>query len=255
MFWGWSLGLEEQFYLAVPLLFFALQRLRSDRARLALLGALWLVPLVVRLVIYYRHRPWADGELYGALYFRTHTRFDPLVAGIAIAIVHQRYGERIARWLEDPFHRALLALPALGCLWMLLVPTMFGIDKVQLFHVFAWGTITSLMYFASVPLALYDQGMVCRWLSAPVFRHMATLGYGVYLVHIPIIDHVMVPVARAAQGRHWSMLFVWPMVLVATMALSLAFGYALHVLVEKPALRLRDRFAGDRPRHIRSGSP
>ena len=65
-----------------------------------------------------------------------------------------------------------------------------------------------------------------------------------YLVHIPIIDHIMVPAGRAAQARHWSMLFVWPATLAATFLLSLVVAYALHVLVEKPSLRLRDRLAG-----------
>jgi peptidoglycan/LPS O-acetylase OafA/YrhL len=244
MFWGWSLGLEEQFYLTVPLLFVLLRRLRDDRARIAVLTALMASALVIRLVIFYRHRPWNDGVLYGALYFRTHTRFDPLVAGILLAVVHKRYGKDIARWLDAPFHRALLALPALACLWLLLFPGMFGGREIQLVHVFAWGTVTSIMYLTSVPLALYGEGMVCRWLAAPVFRRMATVGYGVYLVHIPVIDHIMVPAARAAQGRHWPMVFVWPTVVAATMTLSLAIGYVLHVIVEKPALRLRDRFAG-----------
>ena len=40
MTWGWSLGLEEQFYLTVPALFFVLHRLRNDRARLTLLVVL-----------------------------------------------------------------------------------------------------------------------------------------------------------------------------------------------------------------------
>jgi peptidoglycan/LPS O-acetylase OafA/YrhL len=244
MFWGWSLGLEEQFYLTVPLLFVLLRRLRDDRARIAVLTALMASALVIRLVIFYRHRPWNDGVLYGALYFRTHTRFDPLVAGILLAVVHKRYGKDIARWLDAPFHRALLALPALACLWLLLFPGMFGGREIQLVHVFAWGTVTSIMYLTSVPLALYGEGMVCRWLAAPVFRRMATVGYGVYLVHIPVIDHIMVPAARAAQGRHLPMVFVWPTVVAATMTLSLAIGYVLHVIVEKPALRLRDRFAG-----------
>ena len=77
----------------------------------------------------------------------------------------------------------------------------------------------------------------------PVFRRLATLGYGVYLVHIPIIDHIMVPAGRAAQARHWSMLLVWPAALTTTFLLSLAVAYVLHVLVEKPSLRIRDRFA------------
>ncbi len=243
MFWGWSLGLEEQFYLSVPLLFFALERLRTVRARLVLLTVLWASALVVRMAIFLSRAKWSDGDLYGAVYFRTHTRFDPLIAGILIAIVHQRWGKDIAAWLKDPFHRALLALPSLGMLWLLLRPSMFGFEHVQLVHIFAWGTVTSLMYFGLVPLALYTDGPVCRWLSAPTFRRRATLGYGVYLVHIPIIDHVMVPMAKAAQSRHVSMLLVWPAALVGTMVLSLAIGYVLHVLVDKPSLRWRERFA------------
>src|SRR5258708_9105051 len=109
-------------------------------------------------------------------------------------------------------------------------------------QVFAWGTIKSLMWLAVVTLALYGKGTVCRWLAAPVFRSMATVGYGVYLVHIPIIDHVMVPASRAAQARHWPMLLVWPAALTSTMLLSLAISYGLHVVVEKPALRFRERF-------------
>jgi peptidoglycan/LPS O-acetylase OafA/YrhL len=244
MFWGWSLALEEQFYLTVPALFFLLHRLKSDRARIGLLSVLWISALVVRLVIFYRHRPWNDFILYGALYFRTYTRFDTLVAGILLAFVHARYGDAIARWLTAPFHRALLALPALACLWLLLRPAMFGPENVQLVHVFAWGTVTSVMYFGFVPLLLYGDGVLHRWLSAPLFRRMATLGYGVYLVHIPIIDHLMVPAARALQARHASMLWVWPASLTATMLLSLALGYAMHVLIEKPCLRLRERVAG-----------
>jgi peptidoglycan/LPS O-acetylase OafA/YrhL len=243
MFWGWSLGLEEQFYLVVPLLFILLRKLRDDRARIAVLSAMVLSALVVRLVIFLRYRPWKDAVLYGALYFRTHTRFDPLVAGILLAVVHKAYGKEIAKWLQTPFHQALLALPALGCLWFLLFPGMFGVESIQFVHVFAWGTVTSLMYLAAVPLALYGDGVVCRWLSSPVFRRMATVGYGVYLVHIPIIDHIMVPAAKAAQDHHWSMMVVWPMAVTATMMLSLAVAYALHVLVEKPSLRLRDRVA------------
>jgi peptidoglycan/LPS O-acetylase OafA/YrhL len=244
MFWGWSLGLEEQFYLTVPLLFFGLQRMRSDRARIALIAVLWVSALVVRLVVFYAHHgSWNDAELYGALYFRTHTRFDTLVAGILLAIVHRRYGRELARWLEDPFHRAIVALPSLACLWLLLNPIMFGVEHLQLVHVFSWGTVTSLMYLGFVPLALYGDGWVCRMLSAPVFRRMATLGYGVYLVHIPIIDHLMVPAARTTQLRQWSMLVVWPASLAATMLLSLTVGYVLHVLVEKPALRLRERLS------------
>jgi len=245
MFWGWSLALEEQFYLTVPLLFFVLHRLRSDRLRVALLVALWASALVIRLVIYARGRPWNDFLLYDTLYFRPHTRFDTLVAGILLAYVHNRYGTRIGAWLKAPFHRALLSLLSLACLWLLVQPWMFGPENVQLVHVFAWGSVTSVMYFAWLLLLLHGDAdaFVPRWLSLPVFRRIATLGYGVYLLHIPLCDQIIVPMARALEARKVPMLVIWPLSLLALMLLSLAFGYVMHVTIEKPSLRIRQRLA------------
>jgi peptidoglycan/LPS O-acetylase OafA/YrhL len=243
MFWGWSLALEEQFYLTVPLLFFVLHRLKSDRLRIALLAVLWASALVVRLVIFYRWRPWNDFVLYGAVYFRTYTRYDTLVAGILLAFVHARYKERIARWLEAPFHRALLALPSLGCLWLLLRPTMFGAGQAQLVHMFVWGTVTSLMYLPLLTLLLHSKSPIERLLAWPGFRRIATLGYGVYLVHIPLIDHVLVPFARRMQARDVPMWFVWPASLSAVLAMSFVIAYVMHLVVEKPSLRIRERLS------------
>jgi peptidoglycan/LPS O-acetylase OafA/YrhL len=244
MFWGWSLALEEQFYLTVPLLFFVLHRLRGDRARMILLVAIWLAALVIRMVIYLRHRPWTDLALYEALYFRPHTRFDTLICGIILAYTHARWREAITVWLKDPFHRALVVLPSLACLWLLVRPWMFGTKNVQLVHVFAWGTVTSLMYFGWLTLLLHSDGWIQKWLGWEGFRRIATLGYGVYLVHIPVCDQIIVPMARSLEKKHWPMIVVWPMSLTALMLLSLALGYLLHVVIEKPSLRIRERIAG-----------
>lgn len=243
MFWGWSLALEEQFYLTVPLLFLVLGRLTSDRSRVALLGALWLAALGTRLFVYFHGAPWTDLSLYQTLYFRPHTRFDTLVAGLILALVFQRWRAPIKAWLTHPLHRALVALPSLGCLWLLLRPDVLGPGNVQLVHVFAWGTVTSLMYFGALVLLLFGDGSVTRWLSWPGFRRVATLGYGIYLVHIPVCDQIIVPLARALELRRVPMTVVWPASLALLMLLSMGLGYVLHVLVEKPSLRLRERLA------------
>lgn len=245
MFWGWSLALEEQFYLTVPLLFFVLHRMKSDRSRLGLLGLLWAGALAMRIAIYLRGRPWDDFHLYDTLYFRPHTRFDTLVAGIILAYVHNRFGAEITEWLKRPFNRALLSLGSLACLWLLVQPWMFGKDMVQVVHVFAWGSVTSVMYFGWLLLLLHGdpETAVPRWLSAPVFRRIATLGYGVYLVHIPLCDKIIVPAARALEARNVPMVIVWPLSLLALMVGSLAFAYVMHVTIEKPSLRVRERLA------------
>ena len=244
MFWGWSLSLEEQFYLVVPVLFFVLHRLKSDKRRIGFLTALALVPLGIRLYIYFRYRPWNDFTLYGATYFRTPTRFDTLVVGIILAIVHNRYGKRLTVWLEAPFSRALLALPAMACLWLLLRPNMFGEANVQLVHMFAWGTITSIMYFNALVLLLHTDGPIRRHLSYPIFRKVATLGYGVYLVHIPVIDRLVVPLAKRLDEKHVPMAALWPGGLLLTLALSFFIAYFMHLLIEKPSLWIRQKLAG-----------
>ena len=243
MFWGWSLALEEQFYLTVPILFFVLHRLKSDRARMALLFVVWATALAVRLYLFYRHRPWTDLGLYEALYFRPHTRFDTLIAGIIFAYVHNRYKVRLTAWLKAPFHRALVALPSIACLWLLVRPWMFGQDQVQLVHVFAWGSVTSIMYFGWLILLLHTTGPLQRALSIPIFRRIATLGYGVYLVHIPVCDNLIVPLARKLESWKVPMIVVWPVSLVALLVGSLVLGYVLHIFVEKPSMRIRERLA------------
>ena len=164
--------------------------------------------------------------------------------GILLAFVHQRHGSAIEAWVKDPGHRAWLLLPSLACLWLLLRPAMFGPEHVQLVHMLTWGTVTSLMYFPLLLLLLHGEGWIHRGLSAPIFRRLATLGYGVYLVHIPLCDHVLVPVARALQARHVSMLLVWPASLAALMTGSFVIAYAMHVLIEKPSLKIREMLAG-----------
>ena len=242
--WGWSLALEEQFYLAVPLLVLLLYKLRNDKARLAALGVLWVAPLCVRLVVALRHPGWSDADLANALYCRTHTRFDTLIAGILIAYVQNRWREPIADALRRPSLRAALALPSLACLWILTHVRAFGDEALPLVRVFSWGTLTTIMYFGWVTLLLNGGGgWIRRALSLPIFRSVATLGYGVYLLHFPIWAFLgpMVVELGTADGR--STWILWPLGVGLLMAASLAGAYVLHVLVEKPFLRLRDRLA------------
>jgi len=243
MGWGWSLSLEEQFYLTVPLLFFVLHRLPSNRARILLLIGLWSLGFIIRFAIWGSRSDWSNSDFMHATYFRTYTRFDTIVAGILLAFVEIRYGEAIGRWLVHPFHRALLALPALACLWLLLSPSLFGDENALLTRVFLWGSVTSVMYFAAILLLLHSDGAFVRFLSARVFRWLATLGYGVYLVHVPVLESLM-PLATALGARGISAQLIWFAALVATMLGALCLAYVMHLLIEKPALRIRQKLAG-----------
>ena len=244
MFWGWSLALEEQFYIAVPLLFLVLMRIRSPQRRLAFLAVLWLAGLGMRIYVYETHGPWNDFTLYDTLYFRTKTRFDPLVAGIFLAFVNAHHADVVRAWLRDPFHRALTGIVAMAAGWLLMRPTMFGYENVHPMKVVSWGTLTSVMWLSMLGLLLFTEGWVGRALGHPAFRKLATLGYGVYLVHIPLIDHVVIPAAHALDARHVSLAVIWSGGLATVLTASFVLAYVMHLLIEKPSLWLRDRVAG-----------
>jgi peptidoglycan/LPS O-acetylase OafA/YrhL len=244
MSWGWSLALEEQFYLTVPILMFVLFRLRDDRTRIVALALLALSALVIRAYVYGTRETWTDFELFQAVYLRTYTRFDAIVAGILLAFIEIRYGKAIGEWLRHPFHRALLGIVAFGCLWLISVPNVFGDEHAQLMMLFMWGTLTSIMYLCLVPLMLHGDGTVQRFLSRPIFRRLATVGYGVYLVHIPLIDHVALPLVLYLDEQGYASSLLWFAAFALASVLSFVVGYLLHILVEKPSLWLRDRIAG-----------
>src|SRR5262249_33180215 len=152
--WGWSLAVEEKFYLIVPLLVLLLRKLRTDRARLAVLGALWASALGVRFAIFSGRSTWQFDDLADRIYFRSHTRYDTLVAGIILAYVKSRWREPIPRWLEARRARAILTAVVLACLFFLLNPRLFGEERELLVNVFLWGTVTTIMYFALVILVI-----------------------------------------------------------------------------------------------------
>jgi peptidoglycan/LPS O-acetylase OafA/YrhL len=193
--------------------------------------------------VYFWWRPFTDNGLYDALYFRTATRYDTIVAGILLAVVEARYGHRIGKWLESGSHRAALGVASLGCAWLLLRPDLFGEEHEQHVHLFTWGLVTSLMYLMLVPMVLHGSGAIVRFFSAPIFRQLATLGYGVYLVHIPVMNFVGVPIILHLVKRDVSLAFGWVLVFVVVVTLSWLVAYVLHVLVEKPSLRMREWLA------------
>ena len=47
-------------------------------------------------------------------------------------------------------------------------------------------------------------------------------------------------VARALHARHVSLLILWPASMIAVTAASFVIAYLMHVLIEKPSLRIRE---------------
>lgn len=240
MTWAWSLALEEHFYLAVPLLMSVLRPMASLRARLWLLGALWLSALLLRAWTYWSDRPWDNDRAVSVLYVQTHLRYDILIAGIATAYIQRYYCARLAEALQSRRVRYALAAPS-AIAFALLLGTIGLQHRSVAFKVLCWGTITSIAYMPLVLHLLNYDSVVARLLSRRMFLQIATFGYGIYLVHLPVLHRLVLPLIFGVELRYqWPWPVAWPLSVMTGFVLSLALAYVIHVVIEKPALKLRD---------------
>jgi peptidoglycan/LPS O-acetylase OafA/YrhL len=240
--YAWSLCVEEHFYLAVPLLMAVLHRLRTHCARLVVLALLWGSALLVRHMLFWFWKiPWNAETMFRFIYVMTHGRYDTLIAGVLLAYVAHHFGDALRALFARRAARWASYAAALVCLWALFPPHR-ELPRSH-WNLWAWGTITSVMYAAVVlPLLHSPAGAwLPRVLGARPWLPIATLGYGVYLVHIPIMDKIVKLLMVGPFFARWSTGALWSMSLLLLSLLSWSLAYVLHVLVEKPSLWLRDK--------------
>jgi peptidoglycan/LPS O-acetylase OafA/YrhL len=186
--------------------------------------------------------PWAEPEHFFAMYVRSHTRYDILISGVTLAYVQHTWAPALRRLFAKPVWRWLFG--AFGAVWFpVLMYPPFLKPSFYLFRTLSYGTFTTFMYVPWILVLVNSNGWIARFLSHRVFLVVATLGYGIYLVHIPIIEHVFLSSGGWFIAHHVSGISMWWTFFVGTITLSIALAYVLHLVVEKPALYLRDRFA------------
>ena len=174
----WSLGIEEQFYLAWPLVLYTLLRAGMSRGRIALFAiaiaiACWLTRVGYLL----------NGKAIERIYNGLDTRADCLMIGCALGTV-------LASGLLDDaarstLRRALSVATPLAILWLV----VFAVNgDWQSRWIYYWGLTGIALAAATMILdVMIDPGgrlatvLSSRWL---VFT--GSISYGLYLWHYPI---------------------------------------------------------------------
>jgi peptidoglycan/LPS O-acetylase OafA/YrhL len=237
---AWSLCVEEWFYLTLPLLVLALRLpiIRTGALRGA--GPWPGVVLAVALVLggmglrYWLWRDLStianppDGLYQRVVYYPTWCRLDGLLMGVALAALRTF---RPALWAR--LCPAWLAAPAAVAIWVVaiwligdngLILTLTGATVV--YPLYALGC--ALMLSALLDIEPWLAGQRPRGLAA-----LAALAYSLYLVHKPVY-HAMHDWLGGEILRGWTGLALYLLPVFAA-------AIVLHLLVERPFLRLRDR--------------
>lgn len=205
----WSLGVEEQFYVLLPItivLFYRFVR----RLLLPLLVIAFLLSLALS--------EWAIGRSVSASYFLLPTRSFELLAGSILAVSKWRMGDRDVRLRN--------VLIVVGIM-LILTPTFAFTEKT------AFPGLNAL--YPTIGSALILLGgtsdttvTASRVISTPVFRFFGDISYSLYLWHWPILAFLRV---RFGEDLPVSMAFAAVLAAVALAALSYRF-------VEQPMLRI-----------------
>ena len=190
----WSLAIEEQLYVAFPLLVVAVRRRLG-----AVLVALVVASVVLAWILY------EPGGSTSAAYYGTGVRAGELLVGALLAMVVARR--------RDLVRSPAVAVAGTGALALLLWAwTVVRQDELVLFR---GGLVAHAVVSALVIAACLAPGPVRSMLSLSPLQALGRISYGVYLYHWPVLLWFDAP-------------------LLLQLAVTLVLAMASFVLVEQP---------------------
>jgi peptidoglycan/LPS O-acetylase OafA/YrhL len=241
----WSLAVEEHFYLVLPLLLVAALAAPGRR------GLRWVAPAVAAVMagcLTARAVAIFAGFSRFHVAIQTHFRIDSLAFGVLLAHLHRSGSPTLLRAMR---HRGLLLLAAVACVGTVMAAYMaFGpftpAAQIAGYTLFAIGFGCLLMAVVATP----DEA---RWLSSPVVRGLAAMGFLSYPIYLWHVNVVMPPVAKVCNGGMLAWLPDTPRWVVGWalyIGAAVAVGTVANALIDRPFLRLRDRLCPSRGKAV-----
>lgn len=227
---AWSLDDEVAFYLLLPVLFLALVAWPKPAQRLWI-GAGVIVALSVVSLIALAATPTEQAISGGPL-----TRFHQFGLGMLLATLH-------VRWPRLQLRPELLAT-AVAAILATLALSAFAYDARSYFFSPACG-VAYFLLVGAIAFSGPASGLT-RTLSWRPIVHLGDVSYGIYLWHEPL-HHVLFNVGVLSTS------YV-PAFLELTCA-TVALATGTYFLVEKPALKIKGRWASSSVRGWPQASP
>ena len=223
----WTLAVEEQFYLIIPLI-------------ISLLPIRWLLPAILggitlgcatRALLY-----WMNGEIAGQVLL--FSRADILLCGVLAAYIHRRYA------VNEMVLRLIPLAAVTGALITAIQSRITGSGNL----LFVIGPLLMATLFAAYVLLAARGWKTFRFFRSPFWQMFGTISYGLYLIHQPVagVMHGLILDARPdiATARQIIVTF-------AALFTAIGLAWASWRLMEAPLLgmgRAWARYSDGKPR-------
>jgi peptidoglycan/LPS O-acetylase OafA/YrhL len=217
----WSLAIEEQFYLAWPLVVLGLVRWRRGKPLAVAVGGVCVVGAVASAAAMTALH---DGGDPSRVYYGTDTRVASILVGAALAAWLAARGPARGTGARRGVEAAGLAgVVVVAVAWTSVEGSSDGLYRGGLF-------LLAVATAAVIAAAAHPEaGPLARALRVAPLRWLGLVSYGVYLWHWPV--YVVVD-GRRTGLEGWSLVAV-------RVAVTLVFATASYVLVEQPVRRGR----------------
>jgi len=231
---AWSLCIEEQFYLLLPVLVILLSKLKAGHKAAIVIGALFIAGFFLRMYSWNTFvapvmagNENVIGNTYSTyIYYPTYNRLDGLLMGISIALIFA-----FRPLLKEKLLRKGNLFFAIGLLILITAYFLFDEPDSLFTAVFSYPMVD--IGYGCIVLAALSPACFLNRFHFRFFSVIATLSYSVYLTHKQI-NHLVNLFVEQYHLNDQLVFFI-------CIAASLAGGLLLHFIVEKPFLKLRDR--------------
>jgi len=228
----WSLAIEEQFYLIMPLIMFLIIRYAKRYIFPALVTFICLGTLI-RLALYepgLTAGGWAHG-----FYTPFHTRFDELLFGVATAYIFINYKDRLGR-LSGGW-KALMLIGTALCLGASYLYGGMGpgyFNTCWQFTLTGLGCAILILYITIFPIGRFVPG---KW----AMRGTARLSYTMYIYHMIILNLYLSYLAKKGMAFEGTSTALFAVLLIVYIAGLFAISGFFYSLIEMPFMYYRKK--------------
>lgn len=228
----WSLCVEEHFYLFFPLILILLQSFKTLNKAYWILVALFLFGFLIRAYCFNNfYLPKIEDEnaimyWYKYIYYPTYNRLDGLLVGVSIAVIYQFFPSIWNKIAQYGNYFIFLSL-------VILIGAYFLCEDKSSINASIFGfPLIAVGYGFIVVGAISPTSILFKW-NSKFTTSIATLSYAVYLTHKGVINMTHQLLAQYKIDNQ--------LMLLICVSTCIGFAYILHISIEKPFMKLRNR--------------
>ena len=232
---AWSLCIEEQFYLLLPVTIFTIFYFNLQKKTVYLIAALIILGFIFRVYNWNEHvQPFIESGnkkqmVFGfieKIYYPSYNRMDGLTIGVGIAAIFS-FKPKLKDFLTK--YGNIVLIVGLG---LFIFAYIVCIDFISYKTAIYGFPLFSIAYGLIVIAAISPSSVLYKFKSKTTFV-IATLSYGIYLSHKQLFHLTKIGIEKAGIDNIEIWMF-WICIGVA-----LVGGFILHLIIEKPFLELR----------------